>query len=163
MRDTYIGEKKTNITNYNTKSASAEEVDFWKQKAGSLRRERRRSISGGIFSIVLMLLLGIALYSFLSGSDNFITFGRLLEILAETPTIDNTWLQGIQSISDIDWSLVLDFSFVVPGWYVSLNFNFLKVLWNLVAPFIELVLFMVNGLFYVLSFVFGLIKEVIFI
>lgn len=130
-----------------------ESVDYYKERLRSYKSSRRRSNASFAFSLigfVISVLLLVSVVGVLRGNGNYLTFQGLLQILGETYYIPIDWIFTLNTATTIDWG------FSIGDLYIS--FDFLKVVYNMIVPVIQIVLYLCTGIAQVLVFAIQFIR-----
>lgn len=132
---------------YSTKETIA--VDSY----NSSRKKSFYKTGGGLLGLVVMCLLAISVFGWLNGNDRVFTFESFLNLLETVPKQNITWIATLNTLPEIDWTMTLNFTWLVKGWYLNLDFNFLKGVWDIFSPIIAVPLYLYTGIKQVIDFV----------
>lgn len=137
-----------NVTiNYNTVEPTKEKVAYDKLRYNTYRKrvaKNNASLGFSIIGFVLSLLLLVSIVGILRGNGNYLTFKGLLELLGNTYYVPIDWIFTLNEVTVGDWGFYIGELFV--------NFNFLKVVYNFIAPIIQVVLYLCTGIAQVFIF-----------
>lgn len=138
--------KKAIIIN-KTVQPSKEKIAYDKARLSNYRKATAKSNASLGFSIigfVLSVLLLVSILGILRGNGNYLTFKGLLELLGNTYSVPIDWIFSLNDVTAVEWG------FYIGDWFVS--FNFFKVVYNFIAPIIQVVLYLCTGIAQVFVF-----------
>lgn len=99
------------------------------------------------FTVIFLVLFVLMFFSVASGVDSHITFTSLIESLADSPSIDTSWIKTFNSMRiESDWSV----------------FNFLRDFLNTFVDIISVVLWIITGTAQLIVYI-GFIFRVLFL
>lgn len=130
-----------------------ESVDYYKERLRSYKSAKRRSNASFAFSLVgfiVSILLLVSVLGVLRGNGNYLTFQGFLQILGDTYSVPTDWIFTLNTATTIDWG------FSIGAWYVS--FDFLKVVYNMIVPVIQILLYLCTGIVQVFTFLITFIR-----
>lgn len=114
------------------------------------RRSQRamvRSSGLNFFTVIFLVLFVLMFFSVASGVDSHITFTSLIESLADSPSIDTSWIKTFNSMRiESDWSI----------------FNFLRDFLNTFVDIISVLLWIITGTAQLIVYI-GFIFRVLFL
>lgn len=130
-----------------------ESVDYYKERLRSYKSAKRRSNASFAFSLVgfvVSILLLVSVLGVLRGNGNYLTFQGFLQVLGDTYYVPIDWIFTLNTATTIDWG------FSIGDWYVS--FDFLKVVYNMIVPVIQILLYLCTGVAQVFIFLITFIR-----
>lgn len=99
------------------------------------------------FTVVFLVLFVLMFFSVASGVDSHITFTSLIDSLADSPSIDTSWIKTFNSMRiESDWSI----------------FNFLRDFLNTFVDIISVLLWIITGIAQLIVYI-GFIFRVLFL
>lgn len=113
----------------------------------SSQRAMARSSGLNFFTVIFLVLFVLMFFSVASGVDSHITFTSLIESLADSPSIDTSWIKTFNSMRiESDWTI----------------FNFLRDFLNTFVDIISVLLWIITGTAQLIVYI-GFIFRVLFL
>lgn len=111
------------------------------------RNSMARASGLNFFTVIFLVLFVLMFFSVASGVDSHITFTSLIESLADSPSIDTSWIKTFNSMRiESDWSI----------------FNFLRDFLNTFVDIISVLLWIITGTAQLIVYI-GFIFRVFFL
>lgn len=111
------------------------------------QRAMVRTSGLNFFTVIFLVLFVLMFFSVASGVDSHITFTSLIESLADSPSIDTSWIKTFNSMRiESDWSI----------------FNFLRDFLNTFVDIISVLLWIITGTAQLIVYI-GFIFRVLFL
>ena len=111
------------------------------------RNSMARASGLNFFTVIFLVLFVLMFFSVASGVDSHVTFTSLIESLADSPSIDTSWIKTFNSMRiEGDWSI----------------FNFLRDFLNTFVDIISVLLWIITGTAQLIVYI-GFIFRVLFL
>lgn len=160
---TQVVRKDGSTINKQVESKGLHVGTFYNRRDGTYKSYYADGNTGkGILQIVVGILLAITIYGLLQGSDKSFTLEWFLSVLQEAPSVDMSWIGELNSLLEIEWTIPIDFSFFLKGWYWRISLNWLKVIYEWLLPVLQVLLFICNGLYQFFAYIIALYQAIVF-